>query len=137
MSEMIQVYIDGASAGNPGPSGAGIYFKSKELQLHESYPLPVMSNHEAEFQACIKALELCKEYGFTLISIRSDAKVLVEAVEKEFVKNADYKSDLRSILRLMDDPFFEHVFIKWIPSKQNGEADKLAKSAVRKAVSSK
>lgn len=26
-SAMIEVYIDGASAGNPGPSGAGIFIK--------------------------------------------------------------------------------------------------------------
>nr|WP_090841056.1 reverse transcriptase-like protein [Alkalicoccus daliensis] len=130
---MVQVYIDGASAGNPGPSGAGIFIKSKAEQLRVSHPLSPMTNHEAEFHACLQALRLCREKGYTLISIRSDAKVLVEAVEKRFVKNTSYKSLLDSILKQVDDPFFEYVFFKWIPTKQNGEADKLAKQAVRNA----
>ena len=29
---MIEVYFDGASAGNPGPSGAGIYIKENGQQ---------------------------------------------------------------------------------------------------------
>lgn len=127
---MIQVYIDGASAGNPGPAGAGIFIKDGSQQLREYYPLPVMTNHEAEFHACLKALQRCKEEGYPLLSIRSDAKVVVEAIEKRYSGNVLFQELLQEILTLIDSSF-DHVFIKWIPAKQNGEADKLAKQAVQ------
>lgn len=56
---MIEVYIDGASAGNPGPSGAGIFIKGNGVPEKYSLPLGNMSNHEAEFHALIEALEIC------------------------------------------------------------------------------
>lgn len=58
---MIEVYIDGASAGNPGPSGAGIFIKGQGAHEKYSLPLGIMSNHEAEFHALIKALEICQK----------------------------------------------------------------------------
>ena len=60
---MIEVYIDGASAGNPGPSGAGIFIKGNGTAEKYSIPLGMMSNHEAEYHAFIKALEICLEKG--------------------------------------------------------------------------
>jgi ribonuclease HI len=33
---MLEVYIDGASAGNPGPSGVGIFIKGEGHQLRFS-----------------------------------------------------------------------------------------------------
>lgn len=127
---MIQVYIDGASAGNPGPAGAGVFIKHGSIQFREHYALPWMTNHEAEFHACLKALLRCKEEGYRLLSIRSDAKVLVEAVEKRFIKNPLYRELLQDILTLTDT-CFDLVFIKWIPAKENGEADKLAKMGLQ------
>jgi ribonuclease HI len=129
---VLEIYIDGASAGNPGPAGAGIYMKRGSTMWKESWPLPVMSNHEAEFYACLKALKRAEEEGFRLVSLRSDAKVLVEAVEKRHTKNKQFHPVLEKILQLMDTSF-DHVFIKWIPSTRNGEADRLAKMAVQQS----
>jgi ribonuclease HI len=126
---LIQVYTDGASAGNPGPAGAGIFIKRNGDSIKEALPLPEMSNHEAEFHACLMALQRCREEGFHIVSLRSDAKVLVEAVEKRHIKNPLFAPILKEILEIMDTAF-DHVFIKWIPSSKNGEADKLAKSAI-------
>ena len=36
---MIEVYFDGASAGNPGPSGAGIFIK--EMDNLQRYTIPL------------------------------------------------------------------------------------------------
>lgn len=130
---MIEVYIDGASAGNPGPSGAGIFIKGNGYLIRHASPLDVMSNHEAEFHACLKALELCREHGFSIISIRSDAKVVVDAVEKKYVKSNKFKPLLAVILREME-AHFDYAFIKWIPDNQNKEADQLARQAVQQSM---
>ena len=50
---MIEVYIDGASAGNPGPSGAGIFIKGNGITRKIFYSLGIMSNHEAEYHALL------------------------------------------------------------------------------------
>ena len=60
---LIEVYIDGASAGNPGPSGAGIFIKGQGTADKYSIPLGIMSNHEAEYHAFIIALEICLQKG--------------------------------------------------------------------------
>ncbi|WP_175991617.1 reverse transcriptase-like protein [Bacillus sp. Marseille-Q1617] len=125
---MLEVNIDGASAGNPGPSGAGIVLKQHGVLKHFSIPLGEMDNHLAEFTACKKALEICIEHNAETVWIRSDSQALVQAVEKEFVKSSAYKSVLKEILDLSEKlPLF---FIKWVPSKENKMADELARKAI-------
>jgi ribonuclease HI len=128
VSPMFEVNVDGASAGNPGPSGAGIVIKQNGRLEHHSLPLGEMDNHLAEFTACMKALELCIGLGAQTVWVRSDSQALVQAVEKEFVKGAAYKPVLHEILILSQQiPLF---FIKWIPSKENKVADDLARKAI-------
>lgn len=126
---MIEVYTDGASRGNPGLSGAGIYFKANGKKKEYMYPLGTLSNHEAEFYAVIKALTLCHSlYPNQILSLRSDSQVLVDSFEKEFTKNKTYKPLLKQINQLKQG--FPYVFMKWIPSKTNYHADQLAKQAI-------
>lgn len=126
---MVEVYIDGASAGDPGPSGAGIFIKNKgEVEKH-SIPLGNMSNHEAEYAALVKALEICVEKGYKIISCRTDSQAVDRAFEKQYVKNQIYNKWLQRALELTNQ--VDLFFIKWIPSKQNKAADELARHAIR------
>jgi ribonuclease HI len=131
-TKLIEVYIDGASAGNPGPSGAGIFIKGNGITEKYSIPLGNMSNHEAEYHAFIKALEICLEKGLqnSVLSFRTDSQLVNQAVEKEFVKNKLYTPLLNHALHLAKQiPLF---FMKWIPSAENKAADELARLAIRK-----
>jgi ribonuclease HI len=132
---LIEVYIDGASAGNPGPSGAGIFIKGNGTVEKFSLPLGVMSNHEAEYHALIKALEICLEKGYSesVVSFRTDSELVNNTVEKEFVKNKLYTPLLEAALHLSQK--FHLFFIKWIPSVENSVADELARQAIRKNTS--
>lgn len=58
---MIEVYIDGATAGNPGPSGAGILIKGNGEHHRYAIALGTMTNHEAEYHALLHALKICLE----------------------------------------------------------------------------
>lgn len=127
---MIEVYIDGASAGNPGPSGAGIFIKGNGVVENYSIPLGSMSNHEAEFIAFIKALEICIEKDYKIVSFRTDSELVNRSFEKEFVKNKAYAPLLEEALRLTNK--FNLFFMKWIPSSENKMADNLARAAIRK-----
>lgn len=127
---MIEVYIDGASAGDPGPSGAGIFIKGHGGAEQYSIPLGNMSNHEAEFHALLHALEICRKQNYTVVSFRTDSQAVENAVEKRFAKNEPYRKLLEKSLRLVDE--FDLFFIKWIPSKQNKVADELSRKAIQK-----
>jgi ribonuclease HI len=127
-----EVYIDGASAGNPGPSGAGIFIKGNGIVERYSIPLGVMSNHEAEFHAFIFALETCLEKDYKVVSFRTDSELVNNAVEKEFVKNKLFAPLLQKALTLSSQ--FELFFMKWIPSSENKQADQLARAAIQKNI---
>jgi ribonuclease HI len=126
---MITVYIDGASAGDPGFSGAGIFIKKNGEIERYSLPLGMMNNHQAEFTACLKALEHCIENGYEIVSFRSDSQAVVHAIEKEYVRSSEYKSLLEEILQLTKK--INLFFIKWVPSKENKTADELARKAIQ------
>ncbi|ASN04476.1 RNase H family protein [Virgibacillus necropolis] len=127
---MIEVYTDGASSGNPGTSGAGIYIKASGKIYEYSIPLAKMSNHEAEFHAVMKALEICREsFLGQILSFRSDSKLVVDVIEKDFTKNQTFLPLLAKIRE--DASHFPYFFIKWIPEKSNKHADRLARKAIR------
>ncbi|MFZ3590915.1 reverse transcriptase-like protein [Bacillus sp. DJP31] len=132
---MIEVYIDGASAGNPGPSGAGVYIKGNGNIDRYSIPLGIMTNHEAEYYSLIKALEICIEKKFTTVSFRTDSQLVDQTIEKEYVKNKQYIPLLERAIKLTKS--FDLFFIKWIPSSQNKIADELARLAIRQNEGSK
>lgn len=126
---MIEVFIDGASAGNPGPSGAGIFIKNNGTVERYAIPLGVMDNHEAEYYALIKALEICIQKNYQIVSFRTDSQAINRAMEKEFAKNKHYAPLLEKAVTLSKQ--IELFFIKWIPSSDNKSADLLAKKAIR------
>jgi ribonuclease HI len=129
---LIEIYIDGASSGNPGPSGAGVFIKDNGSSEEYSLPLGIMTNHEAEYHALINGLKICLEkgYGDRIVSFRTDSELVNRAVEKEFVKNKLYAPLLEEVLHLSGKlPLF---FLKWIPSSENKIADELARKGIRK-----
>lgn len=125
---MIEVYIDGASTGNPGLAGAGVFIKANGSVEHFTFPLGEMTSHEAEFTALIKGLQICQEKGYKVVSFRTDSKIVDDAVEARFAKREPFSSLLNEALQLIDT--FDLFFLKWIPSKNNATADRLAKQAV-------
>lgn len=127
---MFEVYIDGASAGNPGPSGAGIFIKGEGTVERFSIPLGEMENHQAEYYALIKALEICIEKNYKVASFRTDSQLVNRAFEKEYVKNKAYAPLLEKALSLSKQ--LDLFFMKWIPSSENRTADDLARAAIRK-----
>ncbi|MEK4629187.1 MAG: ribonuclease HI family protein [Solibacillus sp.] len=127
---MLEVYIDGASAGNPGPSGIGVFLKGEGHQIKISEPIGVCNNHQAEFIALVRGLEEAKKTGTSFVSMRSDSKIVVSSIEKRYVKNEEFKPYLEQALALIDE--FDLYFIKWIADKDNKAADALAREAIKK-----
>lgn len=127
---MIELYVDGASAGNPGKSGIGIFLKGEGHHIQIDEKIEPTDNHSAEFQALIRGLEEASTRTNGMVSARSDSQIVVQSVEREFVKNPHYKQYLIDILKLANQ--FDFFFIKWIPTAENRAADALAKKAIHK-----
>lgn len=126
---LIELYVDGASAGNPGKSGIGIFMKGEGHHILLSEKIEPTDNHSAEFQALIRGLEEAAKLTTGIVSARSDSQIVVSAVDNEFVKNPTYKKYLTEILTIAQQ--FDYFFIKWIPTEENRAADALAKKALQ------
>lgn len=127
---MLEVYIDGSTIGNPGPSGIGIFIKGEGHHLKISEFIGNFSNHTAEFIALQRGLEEAKKLSPSIVSVRTDSQIVYAAVEKRYAKNAEFASILETILAISDT--FSLFFIKWIPDDQNKAAHALAREAVLK-----
>ncbi|MHA6259681.1 reverse transcriptase-like protein [Sporosarcina sp. CAU 1771] len=125
---MIELYVDGASAGNPGKSGIGIFIKGEGNHLKISEPIQPTNNHTAEFISLLRGLEEVAKLTTGIVSARSDSQIVVMAVEKEYVKSEDQKELLTEIINIIHT--FDYFFIKWIPTSENRAADALAKAAL-------
>ncbi|MCM3088268.1 reverse transcriptase-like protein [Bhargavaea ginsengi] len=127
---MLEVYIDGAAAGNPGPAGIGVFIRGEGHEVSVSEPAGELDNHTAEFLALVRGVEEASKLSSEMISVRSDSKAVVSAVEKQYAKNPLHMDMLNQVLQIADK--FDFFFIKWIPDSQNRAADALARSAIRR-----
>lgn len=127
---MIELYVDGASAGNPGKSGIGIFIKGEGHHIKISESIPPTNNHTAEFIALVRGLEEVAKLTDGIVSARSDSQIVVTSVDKEFVKNELYQPYLEELLEIIQS--FEFFFIKWIPRTENRAADVLAREGIHK-----
>jgi Ribonuclease HI len=128
---VIDVFFDGASGGNPGLSGAGLYINLGDGQeIRRYFPLGrLSSNHEAEFAALVVALQYCWDHDYKELSFHTDSQLVNQALDKKYVKKAVYSHYLSQALNLIDQ--VDLFFCKWIPDVLNKNADALARLAIR------
>ncbi|MGO4927707.1 ribonuclease HI family protein [Fundicoccus sp. Sow4_D5] len=128
---MIKIYTDGAYQMKTQAAGLAIIIQrhgqQKQYKIHIA---KVFDNHQAEFMALDQALRILETENLLGESLffYSDSKIVVQSVEKEYVKETQYRVLLESILcRFRLSPL---AFIQWLPEKENKGADVLAKQAL-------
>ncbi|PMP70314.1 MAG: ribonuclease H [Calditerrivibrio nitroreducens] len=123
------IYTDGASSGNPGPSGCGflIYRGSKLLYSDKIY-IGFATNNVAEYNAILFAVRKAKEFHPKKILIKTDS----ELIARQF--SGIYKvrdENLRKIyLEILEEVKGIEFNVEHIRREQNKLADKLSKEAV-------
>jgi len=80
----VTIYTDGASRGNPGPGGFGVVMMAGTHRKELSGGYRYTTNNRMELLSVIVALEALKGVGHE-VTIYSDSKYVVEAVEKKWV----------------------------------------------------
>ncbi len=131
---MLKIYIDAATKGNPGISGAGVQLIGHQLYQQLSYPLPELTNHQAEFAALELALNeiIAQELNQQNIIVYTDSKLVAQTVDKDHSSNPLFSPYLERIRQLY--PYFPLLVIQWLPEKENKGADNLARQGLQKAL---
>ncbi|MBS1489351.1 MAG: ribonuclease HI [Bacteroidetes bacterium] len=88
---MIRIYTDGAAQGNPGPGGYGTILKFNQAEKELSEGFRLTTNNRMELLAVIRGLQALKKNGIP-VTIYSDSKYVVEAVEKGWLWNWEKKN---------------------------------------------
>jgi ribonuclease HI len=127
----VSLYCDGASRGNPGPSGAGVVLlDEKGEQIFElSRYLDNGTNNEAEYRALVRGLEAAADLGVKRIEIFSDSELVVRQLSGKYkVRNPRLRSLFdQAVSRLQQ---FDDYAIFHVGRELNQQADRLANEAI-------
>ena len=130
----LEIYIDGASKGNPGHSGIGVVIckGGRAIKNISSY-IGTATNNVAEYTALIFALEEALLLKAKSLKINTDSQLLARQLNKVYkVRHAGIINLYNRVTRLLTG--FEKVLINHIPREENRSADKLATEAIKKTL---
>jgi ribonuclease HI len=130
--KQLDIYIDGASKGNPGPSGIGVVIcQDSQTVKNISSFIGDTTNNVAEYTALIYALQEALILKAEAIKINTDSQLLYRQLNKIYkVKNSNISRLFNQALHLLSG--FKQVSIANIPRQNNKGADRLATQAIKK-----
>lgn len=126
----IEVYVDGAARGNPGPAGIGVVIKDGPKIIEEiSAYIGKATNNIAEYMALIRGLEEVLIRGLTSASFYSDSELLVKQLNGEYkVKHENLVPLNYHVLTLINR--MKVFSIKHVTRDKNEHADKMANEGI-------
>jgi ribonuclease HI len=84
-AEFLEIYTDGASRGNPGPSCYAFLFVREGCVIAEkSDSLGKMTNNAAEYYAVLNALREALGKGFRRVHLYSDSELVVRQITGKY-----------------------------------------------------
>jgi ribonuclease HI len=131
--DTITIYTDGASSGNPGPSGIGVVLRFGKHEKEISRYIGITTNNMAELEAIRSGLMAVKNPDLP-VRLFTDSKYAYGVITQGWKakKNQTIIESIKEILSKFDD-------LKFIKVKGHGgiegneRADFLATSAIKKA----
>jgi len=133
-SSTLKVYIDGASSGNPGPSGIGVIVtdESGKVLQKSSHYIGETTNNRAEYLALLFALQTLHSLLHsppTKIIVHTDSELLYnQLVGRYRVRHPELRKLWEKVIQEI-----KHLPIEFrrIPRSLNRAADRLAKKAIK------
>ena len=136
---MYDIYTDGSSLGNPGPSGWGVVSDSFKLSAGQ----PNSTNNRMEMTAILRALEECVKRDIQEVRIFTDSNYVKQGINSWIVnwKKNGLKSSTGAPVKNKDlwiqlDEVRKRLKViewRWVKAHngdpKNEEADKLAREA--------
>lgn len=135
-SAVWQLFIDGASKNNPGPSGAGfVLMRNQEVVCQQGFYLGKKTNNQAEYYALVLGIFFAKKYiqKNDVCTIISDSQLLVRQMNGIYkVKDAQ----LAQLKNLAIDWLQTYRYkIHHVLREYNTRADEMANRGVDKKIS--
>ena len=127
----LQVFIDGASRGNPGPASVGVVFKDSKGKPSKtlSIPIGIATNNTAETLALIFALQEAIIMGEDSLEVFTDSELIAKQFSGEYkIKDASLKTFALLVRHLRKG--FKHLSVAHVPREKNKEADQAANDAL-------
>ena len=148
MSDLIQIYTDGACRGNPGPGGWGVLLRDADIEKEFYGAEPETTNNRMELMAAIRGLESLTE--LRKVELVTDSQYVKNGItqwlenwkrkgwktaNKKPVKNID-------LWQRLDEVSSKHdINWQWVKGHsghvENERADELANRAIDEMLSGK
>ena len=123
------IHTDGASSGNPGPSGLGVVIVLNGKTHEIAEPIGTATNNIAEYSSLVRALERTLELGASEAEVYMDSELVVRQMLGQYkVKNKGLKPFFVKAKALSNK--FKVFSIAHVPREKNKEADRLSKLAL-------
>lgn len=126
-----QLFTDGGSRGNPGPSALGYAILDIDNNVVKKYGeyIGITTNNQAEYRALISGLDECTKLGVEHLSVYMDSELIVKQLTGKYrVKNVDllpHYENVQNQAKKFKKISFNHV---------KREFNKLADSMVNEAL---
>ncbi|MBQ3464801.1 reverse transcriptase-like protein [Candidatus Saccharibacteria bacterium] len=127
----VTINVDGASRGNPGPSGIGFCITNSDGQIIEQGGefIGFATSRVAEYYALKKGIDRAIELGYKTARFASDSLMIINQLNGIFqIKNQDIMPIYQDIQKKLEN--FEAVSFSHIPRAKNVIADSEANDAI-------
>lgn len=118
----MKLNFDGATKGNPGPTGFGRVFRNQQGETEWIYAEHggTMTNNEAEFMAVYQGIKIARRNRYRKLEIEGDSSLVIETIRKliqgknweKVVKswrNDSLIRDIEELLKEVDYKIMSHV----------------------------
>ncbi len=127
--EQLNIYSDGASRGNPGPSAAAVKITDARGVAVKRFSkfLGRKTNNQAEYEALIVALEQARQLTDKSVECFLDSELVVKQLRGEYrIKNPRLRSLWQKILDIQQ--YFQNVSFNYVSrlDENIAEVDRMA-----------
>lgn len=130
-SDILEVFTDGASRGNPGPASVGAVFRQKSGPDLAEYceAIGTATNNVAEYKAVVAALEHAVRWKVSRVHLFMDSELIVRQLHGVYrVKSPDLRPLFQQAVFLSKE--LREFKVKHVKRAQNAHADALANKAL-------
>lgn len=93
--DILEIYVDGASRGNPGPAAWSFIFVKDSQTIHQkSDYVGNATNNTAEYNAIINALQEAEKFTRWHVKVYSDSQLAIRQINKEYRIKKAHLSEL-------------------------------------------
>jgi len=130
-SDILEIFTDGASRGNPGPASIGVLFRQKDgpdlAEFCDSIGLA--TNNVAEYRAAVAALEICRDWQVKKVHLFMDSELIVRQIHGTYrVKSPDLRPLYQQVQFLIKE--LKDFKVTYVKRALNSHADSLANKAL-------